>query len=228
MKLRRFLKDIFDNLRKRQYSYVTNSIAKKCPDWLLKYNKASLMYTDTFSFPKSNQNGIIVKAADKSDIDDIIRISGLAKVKAIGLLDEGATCYLASRHGNKPESISWETHGKCYIRGLGFKYDFQKDGTYTFWSVTSPEARSQGLHNALITYRAQQAFDQGLHKFYCFIEFDNKISSDIRVRTGYQAIAEIVYLRFLFFNTTITKDILTGKRSFVFFLFRNTKDFMII
>jgi predicted ATP-grasp superfamily ATP-dependent carboligase len=224
----KFFSEIFTNFVKGRFSYVLKEIAKRCPDWLFRYNKAWLMYADNYRFPKNINPEAKVKLASIADQAEIMRISGLDKDKVVSLLESGALCFLASRGDSAPASISWNASGRCFIRGLGFEYDFGPTASYGFWAATLPEARGQGLHNAIIAAKARFFIERGADKFYSIIEFDNDLSYDIRVKAGQQPLMIIYHVKIFRIGITATKYLPTGKKSFKLESGRSSKNALVI
>lgn len=205
------------NLLRGEFIIACNMLARKCPNWLFRCNKAQLMYTDAFRFFKQPPPDISIKIGEISDIDDIIRISSLKREKIEYLLKSGVTCFLAAKSNSAPASITWNATGRCYIRGLGFEYDFGQDGAYGFWSYTEPEARGQGLHYALMAAKATYAYENGARHFYGIIEYDNKLSYDLRIKTGYVPVMQIYFVQLFMIKFTRVVDMETGKSRFKIF-----------
>ena len=228
MKTINFIKKLSDDILYLRFSSALNKLSRMCPNWLFRYNKAWLMYTDRDKFPANTNEHITIKIADKSDIDDIIRISGIQKQKIEYLLDSGVTCFLASLDNQPPAAITWNLVGKCYIRGLGFIHDFGPDGAYGFWSMTLPEARGLGLHAALMAAKAKYAIAHGAPHLYGIIEFDNNLSFAIRVRMGYKIVYEIYYLKLFFLKFSRLKNIPENRATFRIFIKGSYEDTLII
>ncbi|MCP4580784.1 MAG: hypothetical protein GY839_04155 [candidate division Zixibacteria bacterium] len=216
MRILRFFITIVIHLINGRISYALSEIAKRAPYWLFRYHKAHLMYTDSYRFSSNINPEARIRIADKTDIDDIIRISGLDQEKVFSLLDSGAFCFLASLGDSPPSSISWNASGLCFIRGMGFEYDFGSNGSYGFWAVTLPGARGKGLHNALIAAKARYFIEHGAEKFFSIIEFDNILSYDIRVKAGQQPLLIIYHARIFNKGITYTINLINKNRTLKF------------
>lgn len=188
-----------------------NFIARRCPNWLFKFNKARLMRSKNFEYRKAVNPEIKIKIADLSYIDDIVRISGIDLGKIRYLLNAGVTCFLGSIGNTTPTSIGWNVFGKCYIKGMGFEYDFGKDGAYGFWALTLPEARGRGLHYALMAAKAHFAKERQAKYMYSLIEFDNNLAYNIRLKAGYKPVLEMIFIKLFSINFLRLKNIETGK-----------------
>jgi GNAT superfamily N-acetyltransferase len=94
---------------------------------------------------------------------------------------------------------------------MGFEYDFGEDGAYGFWSATLPEARGKGLHHALMVAKAKFAKEKGARYLYSMVEFDNRLSYNIRVNMGYEPIYDIFYLKLFSINFLKIIDLNTRK-----------------
>ena len=218
IRLFKFLGTIFSFILKREISLALCNIATKMPDWLFRYNKAYIMYTETFKFPEVKNPNIRVRIASEDDLDVIIRISGLDKEKILYMLNSGITCFLASDSENPPASITWSASGKCFIRGMAFKYDFGDDGTYGFWSITLPEARGKGLHYALMAEKSRYDGKRGRVKAYGLIEAINNLSYDMRIRTGFMPLLLVYYMKLFFIKVSYVKNQVENKRELKIFI----------
>ncbi len=208
-------------------SIILNGFARRFPHWVIRFNKARLLRSQMLDFEKKPRENIRVTIANKSHIDDISRISGMSEKRLEKLLDSGLTCFLASIDNNPPASVAWNAFGKCFIRGMGLEYDFGKNA-YGFWSATSPESRGLGLHYALMVAKATYAKERGASYLYSMIEFDNELSYNIRMRTGYEPIADIYYFKIFCMNFMWMKDLQTGRSSFKGFYGQVRKDCKLI
>lgn len=213
---------------KLNFSRLLNSIAKRFPHWIFRYNKACLLHSQMFEFEKEPRSGIKAREAKKTDIDTINRISGISKKQIEYLMDAGVTCFLASIGDDPPASVAWNAVGRCYIRGMGFEYDFGDDGAYGYWSATLPEARGMGLHYALMVAKASYAKNHGAQYLYSMIEFDNELSYKIRIKTGYKPIMEIYFLKIFNIKFIRVKNLQTQKSKFKGFYKQPLKDSKII
>jgi len=208
-------------------SRVLNGIARRFPHWIVRYNKARLLRSQMLDFEKRPRPEIKITIADKSHIDDISRVSEISRKRLEKLLDSGLTCFLAGIGDDPPASVAWNAFGKCFIRGMGLQYDFGKDA-YGFWSATLPESRGLGLHYALMVAKAAYAKERGARYLYSMIEFDNELSYNIRMKTGYVPIADMYYFKIFNINFLWIKDLVTGRTEFKGFYGQARKGYKII
>lgn len=213
MKIFRLSIEILGYLFKGEFSYAINIVAKRCPAWLFRYNKAWIMRTESYKLPQNINAEIKIKIADDTNINDIVRISQVTPDYATSLLKSGAVCMMAAR-GNDPfNSLTWFTTGHCYVRGMGWQYDFSDDTSYVFGASTLLEARKQGLHSALMAEYAKYELSRGISKFYGLLEFTNDLSIGLRRRYGYEIVFRIFYIKFLFMKLCIAKNFVTNQSS---------------
>ena len=133
-------------------------------------------------------------------------------------MNTGATCFLGSIGNAPPASIVWSISGYCYIRGMGFEYDFGPDGSYAFWALTLPEARQRGLFTALLMENDRYGLKQGYKRKYVVIEFDNKLAYDIQIKAGYKPILVNYYIKIFSLKFIYIIDLRAGNSSFKVFM----------
>lgn len=189
------------------------NLSLNLPDWLFRFNKATMLKKDDFTVPELTCPNIKVKIVDISYIDDIIRISGINKQHIIQMLTSGAECFIASIKDKPPSSIIWSTNGKIFIRGLSFEYDFGPNGYYGYGAFTLLEERNKGLYQTLKIEKMKHQIEMGANSFYSIIEFMNKQSYSLQIKLGFYPLLKIIYLKFIFFKVCVIKYISNKKVS---------------
>ncbi|UCF79677.1 MAG: hypothetical protein JSW03_05405, partial [Candidatus Eiseniibacteriota bacterium] len=209
----RFLGHVFARLLKGQFYMAVYTLGQVLPNWLLCCNKAWLMCTESFRFPEREYPLVRIWLANESDVDDIVRVSGVSRKRVLYLLESGARCYLASAGDAPPSSINWCINGHCFIRGMGFEHDFEQDSVYGFWSLTLPEFQKRGLHFALLAERTRIERARGIRRFYGIVESHNELSFNMRTRLGFVPVATISFLRVLCLRICVVRDAQTRESS---------------
>ena len=222
MKLLRFLGRILGHFFKGEFALGFHSFTFKLPDWLICFNRGWIMKTESFSFPEKLNPAVkalpVSAPASESDLDNIVRISGVNSQIVSYLLQSGVVCYLASVGNAPPSSIAWSVSHRCYVRGMGFEYDFGTDGIYIFWVATLPQDRGKGLYMRLASEAEKHDRKRGGRSFYVMVELTNAYSKRMFQKIGYKPILKLTYLKFLSVKVSHTKDLLTGKTSFKVFV----------
>lgn len=67
MKGFRSIKRIQGYFLRRQFSLGLHALAGELPDWLFQFNKARIIYTESFQFPRNLNSEVHVHIADESD-----------------------------------------------------------------------------------------------------------------------------------------------------------------
>lgn len=227
LKLLNFIRRIIGYFLRGKFALGLYTVARELPDWLVGYNKATVMYTNSFKFPADLNPVVKVRMAAAADIDDIVRISGVSEENVLYLLHSGAVCFLASVRDDPPAAVSWSASGHCYVRGMGFEYDYGKDGYYSFWSFTLPNARGKDLYLSLQTEKVKYELAKDAKKLYGLVEFTNEYSYSLRERLGYRPILKVNYLKILFVRFCSVRNVSTGKLSLTCFV-REPKDDLIV
>ena len=145
------IKHIVNIILPGRLSLWLGEIVKRLPGWLFRFNRAFILRirTDSFDLPKSISPTINVKIATPGDIGDIVRVSGWDEERVVKLLNSGCVCFLASQGNSAPSSLTWLSFGRCYVRGMGFEYNFPPGSSYGGGSFTLPEDRGKGLYLGL-------------------------------------------------------------------------------
>lgn len=228
MKLIKFLKIIAMHFIKGRYDLMFYDISFNSPRWLFRFNKASIMYTENFLFPEKINNDVRVKIADESDIDDIVRISGVSAEHVRAMMKAGGVCFMSHIDGNPPVCVSWSANGRTFVRGMGFYYDLGPDGYYSYGTITLPEARGKGHYLAVESEKIRYELKKGAKRFYGLIEFTNTYSYALQERLGYRPILAITYFKLLPLEFCLVKDLVTGRRSRKIFIKPPNDDILII
>lgn len=197
MKLFRFFGQLLRDISRGQFARAFFTFAMKLPGWLLSFNKAWIMSTEEFQFPEKQNPDVEVRSANKSDVADISRVGLMSRERVLELMDQGAECFIASLPEYGPLAVTWSAHGRVYVRGMGFEYDYGPHGYYTFFSMTSPEARGKGLYLRLQTVKVKHEISNGAQKFYGLVEFSNEYSRGLREKLGYTTVLWVTYIRLL-------------------------------
>lgn len=210
-KLWRFGSRLFNHLRKRDFAIALYELAREFPNWLISFNKATILCAETHTFPEVWDPGIHTRIADSSDIDDISRISGVSSSHVRQMMDQGAVCFISSIGNNPPVGVTWSANGSCYVRGLAFRHDVGPHGYYGYGTVTLPEVRGRGVYLKAKCDKVKYQTAAGGKKFYATIEFTNTYSYFLQQRQGYYPILAITYIKLLCLRTCVVKDLSTGK-----------------
>jgi hypothetical protein len=219
---------MISNLFIKNLPIAIYKICRKFPPWLFIYNQALLVYTDQIILPNQVNPEVCVTLADISLLNDICIVSGIQPWKVEYLLNRGVHCFLAS-HGYAPYSSSaWSSTGRCFIKGLGFEYDFGHDTEYIFWVITLPHDRGKGLYLKIAKKMADYSSARGIRRSYVFTEFTNTYSHSLFNKMGYRDFLQVSYVKFIFINICIIKNLDSGKRRFRFFFKSPAKDVTII
>lgn len=214
----KFIKRIIGHLLKGQYSEGLHLIICHLPVWLIVYDKAHIMHTKAFRFPEKLNSEIHVKIADESDVDDIVRISGVQDEHILSMMKAGSVCFISHTDGNPPACVSLSCNGCTFVRGMGFYYDLGLDGYYSYGSVTVPEARGKGHYLRVESEKIKYELKKGAKRFFGLITFDNKYSYSLQERLGYHPILETTYLKLLFLKICKIKDLSTHKTTIRVFI----------
>lgn len=213
MKAIRSIKSILSLFLKRQFSRGLHALAGELPDWLFQFNKAWIIYTESFRFPRNLNPEVHVHIADESDIDDISRVSRRSKEHIRSLMRSGATCFVGNLTGARPSAVTWGVCGRCYIRGMGFEYDFGPQGCYCFFGSTLPEARGKGIFLCLAVAREEFELDHGVKCFYALVEFTNEYAHNMLQKLGYRPVLGVIFVSILGVKVCHVRDLTTGKSS---------------
>ena len=206
-------KDIFNHLVTGKFALALNAFARRCPAWLFRFNKAAIMFTETFRFPEKLNPAVKVKIANESDVDDIIRITGVKAEHILNMMKAGAVCFISQIDNEPPACVSWSANGRTFVRGMGFFYDLGPDGYYSYGTVTAPEARGKGHYLCVESEKIKYELERGAKRFYGLIEFTNTYSYSLQEKLGYHPILDITYLKLLGLKYCRIKDLIAGKRS---------------
>jgi hypothetical protein len=211
MKSWRFLLRVVSYFLKGDFVIGSIELTRKLPSWMIRLNKATILCTENYIFPEVANPEIQTRIADRSDIDEISRISRVSSSRINQMMDQGAVCFISSVGNNPPAGVSWSVNGSCYVRGLAFRHDVGPNGYYSVGSVTLPEARGQGLYLKAQCDKIRYEMAAGGNKFYGTIEFSNTYSYSLRIRQGYHPILAIFYLKILFLKICFVKNLSTSK-----------------
>ncbi|MCK4460662.1 MAG: GNAT family N-acetyltransferase [candidate division Zixibacteria bacterium] len=213
MGLAAFLGRVADRFRQGKYAYGFHLLAGELPDWLIAFNKALLLKTDSPHVTQSRNSSVRVRIAADADVDAIARMGGLSHNQTAQMMVSGAICFLAVMGDSSPLAYTWSAYGRCYIRGIAFEYDFSDDIEYSYFNRTKPEARRKGLFQSLKAASIEYAAKKGIRSFSALVEFTNQYSLSLHEKMGYEPFLEITFLKVLFVKVCHIRDLTTGKSS---------------
>lgn len=229
-KLLFYLRLLIEHLIHRRYHHFLYEISLKLPNWLFMYNKATILIAPAskLEIPGELKKDIKVRTANYNDIHHISRISGweLGRIKT--LLDHKGVCFLASLCDSKPSSLTWLAFGKCYVRGVGFKFEVPPNDIYGVGTFTLPEFRGKGLYLGLNRAIINYAFQRDIDNYHIIIELTNEYSLRLRKKMGFRITGHIKYFKFLFIRICRIKYIEREKPETRIFLREPKKEVVII
>jgi len=211
--IQKYFTQILIHLQRGEFALSIYILTKPFPNWLFRFNKATILYTEDLIFPKKINPEIKIVKANYSDIDKIYQLSNIDKNRAKIMMDSGAKCYMASIKNEPCSSLGWAVNRKCFIRGIGFNTDFGNNGHYTFGLYTLPAARKQGLNTAVFSASAADAHTKRIDKFYSIVEFTNHYALAFHDKFGYEPVSMVTYIKILFLKICIRKNLLDKKSS---------------
>lgn len=217
-KIQTFILKIIKHFLRGEFALGLHALSIRLPNWLFRFNKATILCTENFIFPEKTNPDVKVKIADYSDIDDINRISGVDNIHIKQMMDSGAKCFMASVINNPPSGVTWSANGTTYVKGLAFKHNVGYNGYYSYGTVTLPEARRKGIYLKAESEKIKYEIANGGSKFYGLIEFTNTYSYSIQEKLGYLPIIYITFIEIFGLKTCVVKDISTNKSSLRIFV----------
>ncbi|HUV30015.1 MAG TPA: hypothetical protein VMY05_02825 [Acidobacteriota bacterium] len=213
MKPIRFLGRILRLFARGEFSLGLHTLAGELPAWLFRFNRAWIVRTVSFELSEKYSPEVKVHTATLSDIDDIDRIGNLTRDQVESLLKAGAVCFLSSLGDDPPVAVVWGAWGRCYVRGMGFDYDFGPAGYYMFGAYTVPEARGKGIYMPALAASIRYAHDHQATAFFGLLEFTNNHSFSIHTKLGLSPFLYITYAKILFVRFSHVKNLAEGKSS---------------
>jgi hypothetical protein len=210
---------IFGLLAKGDFSLAFYRIGRHLPFSILVYNRAYLLTAPPEEIkcrPKRTSNSRIEKV-DRSKIDAIAAVSKFPHDRIEKLLSSNAQCYLGAVPGEDYTSVVWTVRGPCYVRGMGFLFDFAADELYVFGMSRRPEG-PVGLGRLVYSAVLQEAIAESVTTMYSLVEFSNSNAISLHRKMGYKIVLTVVYLRLFGINFCKRTVVSTGKNEFKVFL----------
>ncbi len=218
MKFVRFVKTVLGYLSRGEFSRALLHVAFATPKSLFRYNQARILRADSIGPSESTDSIVSVKTVGYADIPAITDINGMTHGAVKRWFDNGAECYAAFVEGEGMRAVTWVASGRCYIRGVGFEYDFGPNGKYLFGVYTHPQARGRGLFRVLQSAIYEDGQRQGGTFLHALVEFTNEKSYAVHQKAGYRDFIALIHLRMLFLTISYYRNLETNKRHFKLFL----------
>jgi len=212
-KLLKFIGNIFSFILKGEIALAIHDIALRTPNWLFHFNKAIILKNQILSMkiPEQLNPSVNVRIATDKDIDRVAIISNWEKTRVQNLMDRGSKCFLSSINHNPPGALTWLAFGNCYIKGMGFKYNFPQKTAYGVFSLTLPEYRRKGLYLHMNKAIVDYAIKHDVETYYVLVEFTNHYSLNLRNKLGFQPIINVTYIKILLLKICIVKNLEDNK-----------------
>ncbi len=212
MQLMVYLRKMASNLKAGWLDLCLFSIIRKLPGRLVVYNKAVIVGTNRINIKDELNNSIDVRIATREDIVHVIRITGWSEEYAVGLQDAKVVFFLASLPGSEPSGFLALCSGRCYIRGMGFEYNFDADETYWFAIMILPEDRRKGLYLKMSETVGRYMESNHIKQHYALIEFTNERSLSLHYKMGFNDILKLTYIKIGRLKINRVMELETGKK----------------
>lgn len=212
-KLSRFISNFFSLIFSGKFSEALFEISRYLPDWLFTFDRGFGLQAPIEKIDAAVSDGFdgyrVLKATEEhmDEIFDVYRV-GLERIKYS--LDNGVSCFLAAPPGMDWSSVGWFAYGNCYVRGMGFSYDFGND-PYTFGLFTKEEARRKGLNRLIIAESIKEAKQRGSSTIYSMVEFTNPYALSFHIKLGYRIFLKICYMRIFGLRISHVRDLDTNQ-----------------
>lgn len=225
-----YILKIFNHFLKGEFSIGLYHISRKFPNWLFRFNKAIILKNQILSMklPEQLNPSVKVRIATDKDIDRIAIISNWEKARVQNLMDRGSKCFLSSIDNNPPGALTWLAFGNCYIKGMGFKYNFPQKTAYGVFSLTLPEYRRKGLYLHMNKAIVDYAIKHDVETYYVLVEFTNHYSLNLRNKLGFQPIINVTNIKIFFLKICIVKNLENNKFQVRFFVNEPKGDITVI
>ncbi len=228
MKVYRFLKLIVGHLIKGEFDHALYLCCRKLPNSLIIYNKSFVLTHHSLSVKARNDNEITVRIAKEADINDICRISSWTPERVRKFMESGGICFLSSFTGKQPSALTWLAFGSCYVRGMGFLYDFPAQSTYGVGTIAVPEDRGKGLYLSINAWISDYLVREKITPYYVLVQFDNERSLALRKKMGFKPFMDIKYLKLFCWRFCSTRQVANGWWKVRCFINEPQKDITIV
>jgi GNAT superfamily N-acetyltransferase len=207
-KAARFFSNLMRLIISGKFSEAFFEIGLHLPEWLFAFDRGYGLQAeiDQIDAATDSFEGYRVIKAVEEHMDTILDVSRMGEDRIRYFLNNDVSCFVAAPPGLDWSSIGWFAYGKCFVRGMGFTYDFGND-PYTFALFTKEDARRNGLNRLIISASIEEAKKRGSTKIFSLVEFTNPYALSFHLKMGYKIFQEITYLKVLGLRMSRVRDL---------------------
>nr|MBN2276791.1 hypothetical protein [candidate division Zixibacteria bacterium] len=209
---------ILVHIPKGEFKHFLYEVGLHTPDWFFRFNSGYIFSTVSPRLPARNNNKYEYQLAAPEDFKEIEKFSGISVKVQEQRIKNGDMAFITKEKedNHRIVTIQWIHCGPCFIRGYGLMLPIEKESAYFYGALSAEDIRYKGVFNSAFQNVIGILRARNIRKYYALVEFWNTISRNYHIRSNFEPVMAVDFIKIFGMKILFQKEIKTRKRSLRF------------